>query len=52
MNTKELRENTNGDNETHDFSPEVHMLASTLVPVVPTTHLVVRELIGTMPSPH
>ena len=52
MNTKELRENTNGDNETHDFSLEVHVLAGTLVFVVSTKHLVVHELIGTTPSPH
>jgi len=31
---------------THDFSPEVHVLASMLVPIVSTTHLVVRWLIG------
>ena len=31
---------------THDFSPMVHMLAGTLVPVVSTTHLVVWQLIG------
>jgi hypothetical protein len=31
---------------THDFSPEVHVLAGTLVLVVSTSHLVVRELIG------
>ena len=36
---------------THNFSPEVHVLACTLVPVVSTVHLVVRELIGTTPSP-
>ena len=36
MNTKELQENTNGDNKTHDFSPEVHVFAGTLVPVVST----------------
>jgi hypothetical protein len=36
---------------THDFSPEVHMLAGTLVSVVSTVHFVVRELIGTMPIP-
>jgi hypothetical protein len=52
MNTNEHRENANGDNETHDFSLEVHVLAGTLVPIVSTTHLVVRELIGTTPSPH
>ena len=28
--------NANGDNETHDFSPEVHVLAGTLVPIVLT----------------
>ena len=31
---------------THDFSPEVHVLASMLVPIVSTTHLVVQRLIG------
>ena len=36
---------------THNFSPEVHVLTGMLVPVVSTTHLVVRELIGTTPSP-
>ena len=36
MNTKELQENTNADNETHDFSPEVHVLAGMLVPIVST----------------
>jgi hypothetical protein len=36
---------------THDIYPEVHVLAGTLVPVVSTVHLVVRELIGTTPSP-
>jgi hypothetical protein len=36
----------------HDFSPEVHLLAGKLVPVVSTVHLVVRELIGIHnPSP-
>jgi hypothetical protein len=34
------------------FSLEVHVLFGTLVPFVSTTHLVVRELIGTMPSSH
>jgi hypothetical protein len=34
MNTNEHREEANGDNETHDFSPEVHVLADMLVPVV------------------
>ena len=29
-----------------DFSPEVHMTANTLVPVVSTAHLVVWQLIG------
>ena len=29
-----------------DFSPEVHVFANTLVPVVSTAHLVVRRLIG------
>jgi hypothetical protein len=33
---------------THNFYPEVHMLAGKLVPVVATIHLVVRELIGAM----
>jgi hypothetical protein len=33
------------------FYPKVHMLTGTLIPVVSTTHLVVHELIGTMPSP-
>ena len=28
------------------FSPEVHVLAGTLVPVVSTNHLVVRKLVG------
>jgi hypothetical protein len=28
------------------FSPEVHVLVGTLVPVVSTTHLVVQRLIG------
>ena len=32
--------------DTVNFSPEVHMLANTLVPVVSTAHLVVRWLIG------
>jgi hypothetical protein len=36
---------------THDIYPEVHVLTGTLVPVVLTVHLVVRELIGTTPSP-
>jgi hypothetical protein len=36
MNTNKHREEANGDNETHDFSPEVHVLAGTLVPVVST----------------
>jgi hypothetical protein len=31
---------------THKFSPEVHLLADKLVPVVSTVHWVVRELIG------
>ena len=31
---------------THDFSLEVHVLAGTLVPVVSTTHFVVRQLKG------
>jgi hypothetical protein len=52
MNTNEHRENANGNNKTHDFSLEVHVLVGTLVPIVSTTHLVVRELIGTTPSPH
>ena len=30
----------------NDFYPEFHMLANTLVPIVLTTHLVVRRLIG------
>ena len=29
-----------------DFSPEVHVFANTLVPVVSTAHLVVRRLIS------
>ena len=29
-----------------DFSPEVHVFANTLVPVVLTAHLVVQQLIG------
>ena len=29
-----------------DFSPEVHVLANTLVSVVSTAHLVVQRLIG------
>ena len=39
---------TNGKNkvDTGDFSPEVHVLANTLVPVVLTAHLVVQRLIG------
>ena len=39
---------TNGENkvDTVIFSPEVHVLANTLVPVVSTAHLVVRRLIG------
>jgi hypothetical protein len=36
MNTNEHWEEANGDNETHDFSPEVHVLAGTLVPIVST----------------
>ena len=36
MNANEHRENANRDNETHDFSTEVHMLAGMLVPVVST----------------
>ena len=39
----ELREISNGDYETLDFSLEVHVLAGTLVPVVLTTHLVVAS---------
>jgi hypothetical protein len=35
---------------TQDFSLEIHVLAGTLL-VVSTVHLVVRELIGTTPSP-
>ena len=31
---------------TCDFSPEIHVLASALVAVVSTTHLVVRRIIG------
>jgi hypothetical protein len=34
MNANEHRENANGDNETHNFSPDVHVLAGTVVPVV------------------
>ena len=39
---------TNGKNkvDTMIFSPEVHVFANTLVPVVSTAHLVVRRLIG------
>jgi hypothetical protein len=37
---------------THDFSPEVYLLAGKLVPIVSTNHLVVHELIGVhKPSP-
>ena len=35
-----------------DFSPEVHVLANTLVPVVSTAHLVVRRLIGITRQAH
>jgi hypothetical protein len=36
-----------------DFYPEVHLVATKLVPVVTTTHLVVRWLISVhKPSPH
>ena len=35
----------------HNFSPEVHVLAGMLVPILSTVHLVVRKLIGTTPSP-
>ena len=35
------------DKKTHgDFYPRVHLVATKLVPVVSTVHLVVRELIG------
>jgi hypothetical protein len=37
---KEYQENSKRQ-MTHDFSPEVYVLAGTLVPVVSTTHLVV-----------
>ena len=39
---------TNGKNkvDTMIFSPEVHVFANTLVPVVSTTHLVIRRLIS------
>ena len=39
---------TNGKNkvDTVIFSPKVHVLANTLVPIVSTAHLVVRRLIG------
>jgi hypothetical protein len=37
---------------THDFSPEVHVLAGMLVPIVSITHLMVRKIIGTTPSSH
>jgi hypothetical protein len=45
------RENTSGDKR-NDFSPEVHVLAGTLVLVVSTTHSMVHELIGTTLKPH
>ena len=35
-----------------DFSPEVHVLANTLVPVVSTAHLVVWQLIGITRQAH
>ena len=34
------------------FSPEVHVLANTLVPVMSTAHLVVRRLIGITRQAH
>ena len=39
---------TNGKNkvDTMIFSPEVHVFANTLVPVVSTAHLVIRWLIS------
>jgi hypothetical protein len=37
---------------TYDFSPEVHLLANKLVPVVSTIHLVVHELIGVHKPSH
>jgi hypothetical protein len=36
---------------THDFYSEVHVLTSTLIPIVSAVHLVVRELIDTTRSP-
>jgi hypothetical protein len=35
-----------------DFYPEVHLVATKLVPVVSTTHLVVRRLIGITRQAH
>jgi hypothetical protein len=35
-----------GDKWHKEFSPEVHVLVGTLVPIVLITHLVVRWLIG------
>ena len=45
---------TNGKNkvDTMIFSPEVHVFANTLVPVVSTAHLVVRWLIGITRQAH
>ena len=45
---------TNGKNnvDTMIFSPEVHVFANTLVPVVSTAHLVVRRLIGITHQAH
>ena len=45
---------TNGKNKVDgdDFSPEVHMFANTLVPVVSTAHLVVQRLIGIIRQAH
>ena len=47
------RMQTNGKKGWHDdFSPEVHVFANTLVPVVSTAHLVVRRLIGITRQAH
>ena len=35
-----------------DFSPEVHVFANTLVPVVSTAHLVIRRLIDITHQAH